>query len=151
MNHEQYRQIMQDAIQNEIDSQNFYKDVAARMENNPLKDMFLDFVDEEKKHETILQNLLSSQPETLPFDESRDYKVSKTAAVPEVSPHMKPADAFALAMKKEEEAMETYTRLAEGCTDTEQKNIFLKLSAMEREHKLKMEKAFVDAGYPEAW
>lgn len=33
----------------------------------------------------------------------------------------------------------------------EQKKIFLELAEMEREHKAKMESAFVDIGYPEVW
>ena len=64
---------------------------------------------------------------------------------------MKPADAIALAMKNEEEAMELYTWLAQGCDDPEQRRVFEDLAAMERDHKFKMENAFVDIAYPEAW
>ncbi len=64
---------------------------------------------------------------------------------------MKPADAIALAMKNEEEAMKQYSVLADACSDHDLKNVFLDLAAMEREHKFKMEKAFVDIGYPEVW
>lgn len=64
---------------------------------------------------------------------------------------MKPVDAIALAMKKEEAAMQQYTRLAQASMDAEQKKIFLELAEMEREHKTKMEAAFVDIGYPEVW
>ena len=61
------------------------------------------------------------------------------------------ADAIALAMKKEESAMRQYTQLADASEDSAQKQIFLELAAMEREHKAKMEAAFVDIGYPEVW
>jgi rubrerythrin len=54
-------------------------------------------------------------------------------------------------MKKEEEAMNQYTALAEGCTDPEQARTFRNLAAMERDHKFKMEKAFVESAFPEAW
>jgi rubrerythrin len=64
---------------------------------------------------------------------------------------MTPTDAFSLAMKKEETAMKHYTTLADGCTDPKQKQIFMDLAAMERDHKQKMESAFVDIGYPEIW
>ena len=151
MDHAQYEKILSNAIEKEIESQKFYQDVATRMETRVLKEMFLGFVREEKRHENILRKILSAAPERLPFRETHDYKVAETQAVPEVSPNMKPADAFALAMKKEEEAMNTYMALANGCTDTEQKNIFLELAAMEREHKFQLEKAFVETGYPEAW
>jgi len=151
MNRAQYEKILADAIQSEIDSQRFYRYVASRMQDDYLKAMFSGFVSEEKKHEQILNGFRSSIPATLPFEETRNYHVAETVERPEVSPDMTPADAFALAMKKETEAMDRYTGLAEGCTDPEQKRIFLDLAAMEREHKLKMENAFVDVGYPEAW
>jgi uncharacterized Fe-S radical SAM superfamily protein PflX len=41
--------------------------------------------------------------------------------------------------------------LAENCDDKELKTVFQDLDAMERNHKLKMEKIFVDVAYPEVW
>lgn len=151
MNHEQYRQILEDAIEREIDAQQFYRDAAGRMQDGFLKELFTEFAAEEKKHEHILSGFLDSMPKALPFKEHRDYKVAETVGRPEVSDRMKPADAFALAMKKEEEAMNQYTVLADGCTDPEQERVFRSLAAMEREHKFRMERAFVDIGYPEVW
>ena len=80
-----------------------------------------------------------------------DFHVAETVEQPVLSIDMKPADAIALAMKKEQAAMEHYTRLAQACTDSEQQRIFTELAAMEREHKARMESAFVDIGYPEVW
>lgn len=151
MNHMQYRQILEDAIQGEIDSRQFYQDAAGRMQNEFLKDLFTRFAREEKNHEEILKGFVEDIPETLPFEENRDYRVAATVDRPQVSDKMGPADAFALAMKKEQEAMDQYNALAEGCIDPEQAQMFGSLAAMEREHKLKMEQAFVDIGYPEVW
>ena len=47
--------------------------------------------------------------------------------------------------------MKQYADLAEACLDPRQKEVFLDLAAMERGHKLKMEKAFLDIGYTELW
>ncbi len=146
-----YRKILEDAIQSEIDSQVFYREAAEALENNLLKEMFLSFAEEEKRHEDTLRRFLESTPDELPFNESTDFHVSETIATPRVSAEMRPADAFALAMKKEEEAMKVYAALAQECTDEAQKKILLELAAMERSHKLKMEKAFIDTGYPESW
>ncbi|MFZ2807547.1 MAG: ferritin family protein [Desulfosalsimonadaceae bacterium] len=151
MNRAEYEKILKDAIQGEIEAQKFYQDVADRMEDAFLKELFTGFVVEEKKHEATLKGFWSAIPENLPFKEDRDYKVSQTIDRPAVSPNMSPADAFALAAKNEEAAMNHYTALADGCTDSRQKQIFLDLAAMERDHKFKMESAFVDIGYPEVW
>lgn len=64
------------------------------------------------------------------------------------------------AMENEVEAQKFYeeaakkvenTQLAETCPEPDKKKIFLDLAAMERGHKLRMENAFVDIGFPEVW
>jgi len=151
MNRSEYDTILKDAIQSEIASQRFYQDVADKMKDAFLKNLFLGFVREEKKHQEILEGFRAAIPQKFPFDEKRDYHVAETLPDPVVSPDMTPSDAFALAMKKEEAAMNHYTDLAGGCTDSKQKEIFMELATMERDHKQKMESAFVDIGYPEVW
>ena len=151
MNLNQYKEIIEFAIAGEIEAQEFYK-VAANKINDPyLKEMFEQFAKDEKGHEKILKGILSKDTINEYFNESTDYKVAETVDTPKLSTDMKPADAIALAMKKEEEAMKQYTDLAEACLDPGQKKVFLDLAAMERGHKLKMEKAFVDIGYTEVW
>ena len=151
MNHAEYEQILKNAVKSEIEAQKFYSDVAEKVKNAFLKELFRQFSQEEKKHRKILEGFLDSMPASLPFDETRNYKVADTTPSPVVSQDMQPADAFALAMKKEEEAMNHYIMLADGCTDPAQKKIFQDLAAMERDHKLRMENSFVDIGYPEIW
>jgi rubrerythrin len=151
MNLNQYKEIIEFAIAGEIEAQEFYK-VAANKINDPyLKEMFEQFAKDEKGHEKILKGILSKDTINEYFNESTDYKVAETVNTPKLSTDMKPADAIALAMKKEEEAMKQYTDLAEACLDPGQKKAFLDLAAMERGHKLKMEKAFVNIGYTEVW
>lgn len=64
---------------------------------------------------------------------------------------MAPADALALAMKKEEDAMNYYAGLARECDDPGLRETLLELSKMEQGHKTRLEKAFLDIGYPEVW
>jgi rubrerythrin len=47
--------------------------------------------------------------------------------------------------------MAQYTALAEACPEPDKKKVFLDLASMERAHKLRMETAFVDIGFPEVW
>ena len=110
-----------------------------------------DLPEEEKKHRDILTKIYTSNTIERYFSETRDYKVAETVEEPALSMDMKPADAFALAMKKEEEAMKQYSEMADLCDDEEKRQVFLDLAAMERDHKLKMETAFTDIGYPEVW
>jgi rubrerythrin len=113
--------------------------------------MFASFVDEEKRHEKILEGFRAKGAAHLHFKKVPDFKVAETLETPTPSVEMKPADALALAVKNEEVAMKHYGELAAACSDAEQAAVFQELAAMEREHKHKMETTFMDVGYPEVW
>ncbi len=151
MNLSEYKDVIKFAMANEVAAQKFYADAAEKLRNPALKKMFAQFAEEEKRHREILKEIYVSNAIGDYFNGETDHKVSETMDAPELSMDMKPADAFALAMKKEEEAMVQYTTLADECPDADKKKIFLDLAAMERGHKRKMEDAFVDVGYPEVW
>lgn len=151
MDQDRYEDILDAAIQGEIEANRFYQQVAEKVKDSFLKDMFLTFAREEDKHRRILEGFRSRSDQAVHFATVPDFHVAETVSEPDLSIDMKPKDAIALAMKKEEAAMKHYTQLAEACGDGEQKNLFLELASMEREHKAKMERAFVDIGYPEIW
>ncbi len=146
-----YEDILKRAIQGEIEAAEFYANVAEQSENTYIKDLFLSFSEEEKKHRQILEGFRQDPSAAVAFEKVPDFHVSETVDVPPLSMEMKPADAIALAMKKEEAAMQQYTALADVCSDPDRKKLFLELAAMERGHKAKMESAFVDIGFPEIW
>lgn len=151
MNLDEYKEIIKQAIANEVEARKFYAEASATLKDPFLKKMFAGLAEEEKKHRDILTKIYASNTIDRYFSETRDYKVAETMDEPVLSMDMKPADAFALAMKKEEAAMKQYTEMANMCDDAQKRQVFLDLAAMERDHKLKMESAFVDVGFPEVW
>lgn len=153
MDQNTYQVILSGAIERELEAHRFYQQVAQKVEDGYLKEMFRSFAAEELKHRDILQGFAGKVDMAIHFVRVPDFHVSETVDAPDMalSIQLKPADAIALAMKKEEAAMRHYTQLAEACTDQAQQKVFRELAAMERSHKLKMEKAFVDIGYPEVW
>ena len=64
---------------------------------------------------------------------------------------LKPLDGLVIAIKKELEAMQMYTQLANTSTDAEQKNIFIELASMERGHKSRLEDIYTNMAFPEVW
>jgi rubrerythrin len=151
MNETEYKKIIALAIEGEIEAHNFYKEASERLADPFLKKMFAEFAEEEKRHRMALESIQQQPVFTGYFSDTTDFKVSETVDKPTLSIDMKPADAIALAMKNEEEAMVQYTAMAEACSDPEQKAVFADLAAMERNHKRRMENAFVDIAYPEVW
>ena len=146
-----YDDILHRAIEAEMEAAQFYLDVAEKTENTFLKDLFLTFSKEEQKHRRILEGFLNDPSVAVTFEKVPDFHVAETVEAPALSMDLSPADAIALAMKKEEAAMKQYTALADVCNNADRKKLFLELAAMERGHKAKMESAFVDIGYPEVW
>ncbi len=152
MDLEKYRQVISDAVNGEISARKFYEKVAQRIRDDYLKELFTNFAKEEATHERILSDILDKgEMNTSFFDFDKDFKVAETIDMPVVDDRMDLKNAVGIAMKNEEIAMKKYMALAENCDDEKLKAVFLDLAAMEREHKFKLEKDFVDVAYPEVW
>jgi len=147
----EFESIMDMAIAGEVEAYQFYLDVANRVADASLKNLFGDFATEEKGHEEMLKNIKEKEVQSFSFMGAHDYKVSETVDLPKLSLEMKPADAIALAMKKEEEAMKMYNGLAAATSDPEKQKIFASLAKMEEGHKAKMEGLYTQTAFPEVW
>jgi rubrerythrin len=147
---EEYKRIITMAIASEIEAYEFYTVVAEKTKDSSLKSIFDGLANEERGHREFLESVLSDT-KPLSIDETKDYKVSATVDKPKLSVNMRPVDAIALAMKNEEEAMNTYTELAYICTDDREKDLFESLAQMERGHKLKLEEMYTNMAFAEVW
>jgi rubrerythrin len=146
------REIITFAIQNEIEAYEFYRDAAKKITTDKnLAATFEELAIEEQKHRDFLEGLLTGEINEFPTDDISDYNISEGVEKPKLTTNMKFADAIALAMKKEEEAMNMYKKFAECSTDQHQKELFLNLSKMEATHKVRLEDIFVNAAYAEVW
>lgn len=147
-----YKDVISGAIDAEIEARKFYEGVAARIKDDYLKDVFSGFAKEEAKHERILTEILEKgKTDTSYFSFEKDFHVAETIEMPSVDQNMNLKEAIGIAMKNEEIAMKNYQALADSCDDAGLKTVFQDLASMERQHKFKMEKDFVDVAYPEVW
>ena len=151
MKPEEYKKIIQNAISKEVESYVFYRSVFEKVKDAALKSTFKELSGEETKHREFLEGLLVKPMKELHFDESRDYKVSKTIERPTVTIDMKPLDGLKLAIKKEEDAMEMYKGLAAVSKDADMKKMFDSLAKMETSHKVRLEDIFTNQAFPEVW
>jgi rubrerythrin len=147
---EEYKRIITRAIGSEIEAYEFYAGVVEKVQDSNVKSIFEELANDEKDHRDFLEGVLSDT-KPISIDEAKDYKVSATVDKPTLSVSMKPADAIALAMKNEEEAMIMYMELADICTDKEQKELFESLARMERGHKFRLEEMYTNMAFPEVW
>ncbi|HOY30555.1 MAG TPA: ferritin family protein [Bacteroidales bacterium] len=146
-----YKQILSQAILNEIEAYEFYKSAAEKSANASLKEIFSELAEEENKHKIMLEAFLNSNVTVLNFHTTADYKVSESVELPKLTPDMSFTDGLALAMKKEEEAMVMYQKFADASSSEEQKHAFIQLAKMEQGHKARLEELYTNTAYIEEW
>lgn len=151
MDQQQSEIVFATAITREIEAHEFYRDVAQRAQNAEVKSVFAQLAQEELGHKELLEKFKHDPTMIMQIQAPPDYKVAEATALPALTLDMRPADAIALAMKKEQQAVEFYQDLEQQATEQELKKIFANLANMELGHKHRLENVFVEIGYPEAF
>ena len=151
MKAEDAKKIIGNAINNEVEAYTFYRGIADKVKDPALKSLFAELAGEEKKHREFLQGMLNKDIAKMKFDASHDYKVADALPAPALSIDMKPLEGIVVAIKKELEAMQMYTQLANLARDTETQLLFSQLANMERGHKARLEDLYTNMAFPEVW
>lgn len=145
------KKIISTAIDREVEAYSFYRAVSDKVKDKALKELFNELAGEEKKHREFLQGFLAKDVGKLHFATGKDYKVGDALPTPPLSIELKPLDGLVIAIKKELEAMQMYTQLANLSSDTEQQLLFGQLANMERSHKARLEDIYTNMAFPEVW
>lgn len=151
MKAEDFKKIISTAIDREVEAYTFYKSVADKAKDKNLKSLFAELAGEEKKHREFLQDFLAKEGKAMKFDTGVDYKVGDALPSPPITPDLSPLEGLVLAIKKELEAMQMYTRLATASADPQQQMLFNGLANMERSHKARLEDIYTNMAFPEKW
>lgn len=132
--------ILDFAIEQEQRAADWYTDLAGKVKNVGMKDVFEQFAREERGHKAKLIDVktgrafLSSSDRQIP-----DLKISDYVVGEEPSADLDYQGALILAMKKEKAAFRLYTDLASRTDNQEIKGILLGLAQEEAKHKLRFE------------
>ncbi len=151
MKTEDAKKIISTAIDREVEAYTFYRTIADKVKDPALKKLFAELAGEEKQHREFLQGMLSKDVAKMHFEAKKDYKVANAMPSPPLSADMKPLDGLVVSIKKELEAMQMYTQLAEAQADAAQKKLFMDLAAMERGHKSRLEDIYTGMAFTESW
>jgi rubrerythrin len=151
MNQDEYRKIISLAIEREVEAYTFYRAVSDKSKDANIKSIFNDLAREEQNHKRTLEGFLANDPGKMHFLESKDYKIVDALPAPPLTVDLKPVEGIVIAIKKELEAMQMYTQLANASADEAQKNLFLELASMERGHKSRLEDLYTNMAFPEVW
>lgn len=141
MNMASIEEILDFAIVEEQQANDFYMKLAGKMKADAMRRVFEEFAREELGHKARLQamkdgklSITSSAEEHVP-----DLKIADYVVDVQPSADMDYQEALVLAMKKEKAAFMLYSDLAALVEDDAHKEVFLSLAQEEAKHKLRFE------------
>jgi rubrerythrin len=137
-----YDDVIKFAIRREEAAIKAYGDLSKTAKTPGLKDMLLELQGEERKHKKLLQDITEEQIASFPKKEVIDLKISDYLTEEPPSEDMNFQDLLIFAAKKEQDAVDLYTKLKEDAESHELKELFDFLIIQEKSHKLKLEKEY---------
>ena len=144
MDEKRLREIIQFAIEREIESMNFYTRASQRVKLSGTKELFEDFAKQEEKHKQKLEAYRQGKIVLAKIQSIPDLKISDYLVDTELTPQSSYADILRVAMKREERSVKLYTDLKEKNDDKGLVELFTFLVQEEMKHKLYLEKLYDD-------
>ncbi len=132
-------EVLEFAMIAEQEAVDFYLQLASSQNNPRIKEVFIEFAQEEVKHKARLQKIKDEGNFDLKAEHTADLKIADYMVSPKPGPNLEYADALLLAMKYEKAAFKLYTALAYRAPDVGLKRVFEALAAEESKHKLRFE------------
>jgi rubrerythrin len=148
MQFENLLEVIDFAIEKEIEAAGFYESVSRQESMAGAKEMLLEFAEQEKKHQQLLEELktkgvvegiLDYKFKWIPDIKRSDYVVEL-----EYKKGMTYNELLMLAMKREEKALALYNQLLVQAEGDHAKNVFKMLCQEEAKHKLILETKYDD-------
>lgn len=135
-------EILDYAIDQEQQAADFYANLAGRAEKAGMKQLLLEFAEEEKRHKERLLAIKTGDRELTPEQEVLDLKISDYLVEVDASDDISYQDALIVAMKKERAAFELYSDMAAKIPESHLKQVFAGLAKEEAKHKLFFESEY---------
>jgi len=148
MKFERLQEIIDFAIEKEIEAEQFYKSASEEESMAGTQEMLLEFAREEHKHCRLLQNIdqkyFRESVSGYTFKWIPDIKRSDFIVELPYHKGMAYHELLQLAMKREEKALKLYNLLLDKAENPDQKTLFKMLCQEEAKHKLALESMYDD-------
>lgn len=144
MEFKQFEDIIKFAIAREEEAIQAYGEMSENTPNPGLKKLLLELQGEEKKHKKMLEEISPERIATLKLVDIVDLKISDYMVEEPLNAEMTFQDLLLYAAKKEQKAVELYSRLAKKTDNPELVKMFEFMVEQEKSHKLKLEKEYED-------
>jgi rubrerythrin len=144
MDEKNFQEIIQFAIQREIESVDFYNKASKMVKHSGTKDLFLDFMKQEEGHKKKLEEVRAGKIALGKIEKIPNLKISDYMVDTKLKPDISFADILRIAMKREERSVKLYTDLNEKNENENLRNLFTFLVQEESKHKYALEKIYDD-------
>lgn len=142
MDEKKFKEIIQFAIDKEIEAFNFYTGASQNAKYSGGKELFLSLAKEEEGHRKLLENLNVEKVSQKRIEKVPDLHISDYMVEVEMNPGLSYADTLRIALKREEKSLTLYNDMKDSNTDENLKKLFTLLANEEAKHKLKLEKTY---------
>ncbi len=148
MNFKDINEIIDFAIEKEKEAVEFYLNLCREEKFSGKRQMFEEFADQERKHQSLLEDLKAGQAghrlEDYKFKWITDIKRSDFSDEIVYRPGMPYNEILMLAAKREEKALKLYNELLAKAESEEARKVFKVLCQEEAKHKLALESLYDD-------
>jgi len=144
MDEKKFKEIIQFAIQREIESMDFYDRASKLVKHSGTRDLFLDFVKQEDGHKRKLEEARAGKIVLEKIEKIPNLKISDYMVEAELKPDISYGDILRIAMKREERSVRLYTDLNQKNQDETLGNLFTFLIQEESKHKYYIERLYDD-------
>ena len=142
--------VLDKAIQKEIESQNLYTSLSQRMSDQAAKDAFISLFHEEQRHQSILEQYQRGEIKgVLNKEQVIDYKIAEHLEQPEVNSDMELKDIFLLAANREKASHQLYLTLVEVHPAGQARELLEELALQELRHKQRVEFLYTEVAFPQ--
>ena len=142
MNEKKFEEVMNFAIDRELEAAKFYADMAKKTKFPAIAVVFKELEEMELGHAEILRNLSVDNINEFSPVEIQNIGLSESMEAPVTESTLTYQDALVIAIKREESSRDLYNTIASEITDETTKKIFLRLAAEEEKHKLQLESIY---------
>ncbi len=144
MDAKKFMEIVQFAIQREIESVDFYNEATKIVKHSGTKELFSDFAKQEEGHKKKLEEVQAGKIVLGKIEKVPNLKISDYLVDAKLNPEISFAEILRLAMKREERSVKLYTDLNQRNENENLKNLFTFLIQEESKHKYAIEKIYDD-------
>jgi rubrerythrin len=143
--------ILDKAIQKEIESQELYRNISKLVDKESARDILHELVKFEEKHEELLRQYRRGElgEGALQAGHVLDYRIAEHLKQPEITPELNLDEVLLLAASREKASHEFYLALAAEHVAGQVRTLMEQLASQELDHKHRVEYLYNEVAFPQ--